>query len=105
MHFLPKELSQIFALIPGGDMEHLERAAALSMSLGFGPTTQGFVSLLLSFHLHHFLAPSERFLQKNYLTISLQFPADHMELPSIGRYSPFSARISTKIDATACGKC
>jgi hypothetical protein len=33
----------------------------------------GFVSLLLAFHLHYFLALSEHFCQKNYLTISLQF--------------------------------
>jgi hypothetical protein len=52
-------------------MEHLQRTAALSTSLGLGSTIQGQVRLLLSFHSH-------TFNEKNYLKFSLQFPAGHM---------------------------
>jgi hypothetical protein len=56
------------------------RTDALSMSLGLGSSTKESVSVLLSFHFHYFSAPSEQSLQKNYLKISLQFPAGDIQL-------------------------
>jgi hypothetical protein len=38
-----------------GHMEHLQRTAALSISLVMGFIVQGDVSILLGFHLHYFL--------------------------------------------------
>jgi hypothetical protein len=45
-------------------MKHLQRATAQSMSLGLDSTIQGYVSLLLSIHLHYFSALSEHILPK-----------------------------------------
>jgi hypothetical protein len=77
--FQPKQLSQIFALIPGGHMEHLYRTAALSISLGMGCNLQYTVSLLLSFRLQFLQLHSSISYQKNYLKCSLQFLAGDMQ--------------------------
>jgi hypothetical protein len=45
-------------------MEHLQRTAAQSISLGLGSTKKGSVSPLLSFCLHFFSVRSERILPK-----------------------------------------
>jgi hypothetical protein len=63
-HFLWKELSHVLLEFLAGDMEHLQRTAALAMSLGLGSTTQGYVSPFLIFDLHYLSSPSEHFLQK-----------------------------------------
>jgi hypothetical protein len=63
-----------------GDMEHLQRAAALPMPLELRSTIQGYVSLLLSILLHYFQLYPNIFCQKNFLKVSLQFPAGDMQL-------------------------
>jgi hypothetical protein len=65
----------IFSLqFPAGDMQHLQRAAARSISLGFGSTTQGYVSLFFSFNLHYLSVPSEKFRRKELSQIFALIP-------------------------------
>jgi hypothetical protein len=63
------------------------------MSLGFGSTTQGYVSLLFSFHLHYFSAPSEHFLPKELSQIFTPIPGAPHGTSSTNCCSVNAARI------------
>jgi hypothetical protein len=54
--------------------------------------------------LHYFSAQSGHFLQKNYLKISLQFPAGYMERPLIGCCTSNIDSLLTKLGSELRGK-
>jgi hypothetical protein len=65
---------------PAGHTEQFRMTTAPSILLKLSQTRAQDVSLVVSFHLYHFLSPPERLLPKNYLKISLPFPARDMKL-------------------------
>jgi hypothetical protein len=68
-------------------MERLRLGAALIL-LELRRNLVQYENVSVSFPLHYFSAHPSTFSEKNYLKMSLQFPAGHMQLTSNEHYSP-----------------
>jgi hypothetical protein len=84
-HFLRNELSQVFALIPGGHMERFRMTAAPLISLGSSQILAQGVSLAISFHLHYFFCEKNSNFRSNSqrATCNLQGGAIYVHTGSI----------------------